>query len=188
MPGVTYYVALPFLPSNDGVAAGEAVECNPNAAVMKAEALSRKLGIVGAVAFSRSGHTATGEFGDATVIRKFGDVPDDLMGGPVDAPLLGHVQATSIGEDGAGICVPLRYLPAKNLRPQARIFARPSENPVSVARMHRGVTIAMEDDGRHRGASPPDRSSAAPLHSGQCRRKVAGRPVSQAGVDADGGV
>ena len=79
MPAVTYYVALPFLPSDDGVAAGEAVECfNPNAAVMKAEALSRKPGIVGAVAFSRTGDPATGDFGDATVIRKFGDVPDDL--------------------------------------------------------------------------------------------------------------
>ena len=79
MPAVTYYVALPFLRSDDGVAAGEAVECfNPNAAVMKAEALSRKPGVVGAVAFSRSGDPATGEFGDATVIRKFGDVPDDL--------------------------------------------------------------------------------------------------------------
>lgn len=76
---VTYYVALPFVAADDGVAAGEAVECfNPNAAVMKAEALSRKPGIVGAVAFSRSGDPATGDFGDATVIRKFGDVPDDL--------------------------------------------------------------------------------------------------------------
>lgn len=45
---------------------------------MKAEAPSRKPGIVGAVAFSRSGDPATGEFGDATVIRKFGDVPEDL--------------------------------------------------------------------------------------------------------------
>jgi len=55
------------------------VECfNPNAAVMKAEALSRKNGVVGAVAFSRSGDPATGEFGDATVIRKFGDLPEDL--------------------------------------------------------------------------------------------------------------
>ncbi|OSI39608.1 hypothetical protein [Bradyrhizobium canariense] len=79
MPAVTYHVALPFLLSDDGVAAGEAVECfNPNAAVMKAEALSRRPGIVGAVAFSRSGDPATGKFGDAIVIRKFGDVPDDL--------------------------------------------------------------------------------------------------------------
>jgi hypothetical protein len=28
--------------------------------------------------FSRTGDPATGEFSDATVIRKFGDVPDDL--------------------------------------------------------------------------------------------------------------
>jgi len=45
--------------------------------VMRAEALSRKPGHVGAVAFSRTGDPATGDFGDATVIRKFGDVPDD---------------------------------------------------------------------------------------------------------------
>jgi hypothetical protein len=35
-------------------------------------------GHVGVLAFSRSGDTATDEFGDAKVIRKFGDVPDDL--------------------------------------------------------------------------------------------------------------
>ena len=46
--------------------------------MMKAEALSRKPGHVGAIAFSRSGDPATGEFGDAKLIRKFGDVPDDL--------------------------------------------------------------------------------------------------------------
>jgi hypothetical protein len=79
MAEVTYYVALPFVAADDGIAAGEAVECfNPNAAVMKAEALARKPGHVGAVAFSRSGDPATGDFGDATVIRKFGEVPEDL--------------------------------------------------------------------------------------------------------------
>ena len=36
---------------------------------MKAEALSHKPGYVGAVAFSRAG-TATGDFGDAKLIRK----------------------------------------------------------------------------------------------------------------------
>jgi hypothetical protein len=40
MAEVTYYVALPFAASGDGVAAGEPTECfNPNAAVMRAEAL-----------------------------------------------------------------------------------------------------------------------------------------------------
>ena len=72
-------VALPFVASDDGIAAGEPTECfDPNAAVMRAEALSRKEGHVGAVAFSRTGDPATGDFSDAKVIRKFGDVPDDL--------------------------------------------------------------------------------------------------------------
>lgn len=74
-----YYVALPFVAADDGIAAGEAVECfNPDAAVMKAEALARKPGYVGAVAFSRTGDPATGNFGDAKLIRKFGEVPDDF--------------------------------------------------------------------------------------------------------------
>jgi hypothetical protein len=79
MAEVTYYVALPFIAIDDGVAAGEPTECfNPNAAVMRAEALSRKEGHVGAVAFSRTGDPATGDFSDTKVIKKFGDVPDDL--------------------------------------------------------------------------------------------------------------
>jgi hypothetical protein len=45
---------------------------------MRAEALARKEGHVGAVAFSRTGDPATGDFSDAKVIRKFGDAPDDL--------------------------------------------------------------------------------------------------------------
>lgn len=68
---------MPFVAADDGIAAGEATECfSANAAVMHAEVLSRKPGILGSVAFS--GDPATGEFGDATVIRKFGEVPDDL--------------------------------------------------------------------------------------------------------------
>jgi hypothetical protein len=79
MAEVTYYVALPFVASGEGAAAGEPVECfNPGAAAMRAEVLSRKEGHIGAVAFSRTGDPATGDFSDAKVIRKFGDVPDDL--------------------------------------------------------------------------------------------------------------
>lgn len=71
---VTYYVALPFVMADDGLAPGEAVEClSANAAI-----LSRKPGCVGAVAFSRTGDPSSGDFGDAKVMRKFGDVPDDL--------------------------------------------------------------------------------------------------------------
>ena len=75
---VTYHVALPCVVADDGVAAGEAVEClSGNAAVMR-QALSRKPGCAGAIAFSRSGSPATGEFGDAKLVRKYDDVPNDL--------------------------------------------------------------------------------------------------------------
>jgi hypothetical protein len=45
---------------------------------MRAQGLWKVLGHTGAVAFSRTGDPATGDFHDATVLRKFGDVPDDL--------------------------------------------------------------------------------------------------------------
>jgi hypothetical protein len=70
MAEVTYYVALPFVASDDGVAAGEPTECfNPSAAVVRAEALSRKEGHVGAVAFSRTGDPATGDFSEPRSLR-----------------------------------------------------------------------------------------------------------------------
>ncbi len=79
MAEVIYFVALPFVVTDDGIAAGEPTECfNPIAVVMRAEALSHKEGHVGAVAFSRTGDPATGDFSDAQVIKKFGDVPGDL--------------------------------------------------------------------------------------------------------------
>jgi hypothetical protein len=57
------------------VAAGEPTECfNPNAAVMRAEALSRKEGHVGAVAFSRTDDPA-GDFSDAKVIKNSATCP-----------------------------------------------------------------------------------------------------------------
>ncbi|TYO61471.1 hypothetical protein FXV83_37950 [Bradyrhizobium hipponense] len=79
MSEVTYYVALPFVATEDGIAPGEPVECfNPNSAVTRAEAFSHKPGCVGALAFSRTGDPATGDFRDAQIIRKFGYIPDDL--------------------------------------------------------------------------------------------------------------
>lgn len=76
---VAYCLALSFVLAGDGLAPGEGVErLSANAAVMRAEALSRKPGHAGAIEFSRSGDPATGEFGDATLIRKFGDVPGHL--------------------------------------------------------------------------------------------------------------
>jgi hypothetical protein len=42
--------------------------------------LSKAPGSVGAVAFSRTGDPMIGEFSDAQLLKKFGDVPDDLSG------------------------------------------------------------------------------------------------------------
>ena len=80
MSEVTYYVAMPFLTDDDGSpVAGAAEECqSPTTALRRAEMLSRMAGNIGAVAFSRSGDPMAGEFSDAKLLRKFGDVPDDL--------------------------------------------------------------------------------------------------------------
>jgi hypothetical protein len=62
MTEVTYFVALPFVAAEDGVAAGEPTECfNPVAVVMRAEALSRKAGHIGAVAFQPDGRSRNGK-------------------------------------------------------------------------------------------------------------------------------
>ena len=80
MADVTYYVALPFLQDEAGSpVAGGAEECQTSSgALRRAEMLSKATGSIGAVAFSRTGDPMIGEFSDAKLLRKFGDVPDDL--------------------------------------------------------------------------------------------------------------
>jgi hypothetical protein len=80
MADLIYYVALPFLQDDAGtLIAGAAEECqSPATALRRAEILSRAPGHIGAVAFSRSGDPMAGEFSDAKLLRKFGDVPEDL--------------------------------------------------------------------------------------------------------------
>lgn len=79
MADITYYVALPFVAADDGVAPGEASECqSSHAAIRKAEQLSRIEGNVGAVAFSRTGDPSLGDFSDAVMLKAFGAVPNDL--------------------------------------------------------------------------------------------------------------
>lgn len=82
MADVTYYVALPFTIDDDGEAvAGTGEELQSSTAAMRrAETLSRQPGHIGAVAFSRTGDPAIGEFSDAIVLGQFGEVPGDLSG------------------------------------------------------------------------------------------------------------
>jgi hypothetical protein len=79
MTGITSFVALPLDVADGSVVVGEPIEClRPAAAIGRAQGLWKVLGHTGAVAFSRTGDPATGDFRDATVLRTFGDVPDDL--------------------------------------------------------------------------------------------------------------
>ncbi len=45
---------------------------------LRAEYLSRREGVAGAIAFSRSGDLSSRTFEDPQVLKKFGDAPDDL--------------------------------------------------------------------------------------------------------------
>ena len=82
MASVTYYVALPFMRDESGeMIAGNAEECqSATTALRRAETMSRLPGSIGAIAFSRTGDPMIGEFGDAHLLRRFGNVPDDLGG------------------------------------------------------------------------------------------------------------
>jgi hypothetical protein len=76
---VTYYVALPFVKTEEGVAPGQAQELpNEPAAIRRAESMSRDPANAGALAFKRSGDPNMGNFGDATILKTFGVVPENL--------------------------------------------------------------------------------------------------------------
>jgi hypothetical protein len=79
MTGITCFVALPFEGADGSVVVGEPIECpSPAVAIERAQGLWKILGHTGAVALSRTGNPTTGDFRDAIVLRKFGNVPDDL--------------------------------------------------------------------------------------------------------------
>jgi hypothetical protein len=76
---VTFYVALPFLRTEEGVAPGQAQEMpSERAALVRAESMSRDPANAGALAFKRSGDPNVGEFGEATILKAFGEVPKNL--------------------------------------------------------------------------------------------------------------
>ncbi len=80
MADITYFVAMPFLRDDTGSpVAGAAEECQSStSALRRAEFMARLPGNIGAVAFSRTGDPMIGEFGDAKLLRAFGNVPGDL--------------------------------------------------------------------------------------------------------------
>jgi hypothetical protein len=77
MAEFAHFVAVPFDMSSDGLAAGEPASCpSPTAGIACAQGLWKVFGHAGAVALIRNAEPASG----GTVLRRFGNVPDDLSG------------------------------------------------------------------------------------------------------------
>ena len=78
---VTYYVIVLFDRNAEGdLAPGEGREV-PSSHAAISGARSGVIGHAGAVAFSRTGDPGTGEFENAVILAKFGDVDLDALSG-----------------------------------------------------------------------------------------------------------
>ena len=76
---VTYFVIVPFDRNEDGdLVAGTAQEVT-SALVGERGARALALDHAGAVAFSRTGDTSTGEFQDAVILAQFSEVDLDAL-------------------------------------------------------------------------------------------------------------
>jgi hypothetical protein len=81
MARVTYYVALPFFPGEDGdPVPGEAKEFQGSEPARRAAQRFAAEAGHGGIAFARTGDPATGDFDEAVVIARYGTVPDELPG------------------------------------------------------------------------------------------------------------
>jgi len=75
----TYYVALPFVRTGDGVAAGQGQECPNEPSPSGGQNPCRGIRAnAGALAFKRTGDPNMGSFADATILKTFGDISENL--------------------------------------------------------------------------------------------------------------
>jgi len=75
MGDIVHFVAVPFDLTDKGLVAGEPFKCaSPAAAIETAKGYWKTFGHAGAAAFVRAGYPAT----HITVLRTFGNVPDDF--------------------------------------------------------------------------------------------------------------
>ena len=81
MATMTYYVALAFMRSEDGgIVACEPKEArSSDQAIRMAGTLAAMEGRCGAIAFSRTGDPALGDFDDAVILKTAGDVDSGLL-------------------------------------------------------------------------------------------------------------
>jgi hypothetical protein len=81
MANVTYYVVMAFVRNEEGEGelVAEAPEQMPSSTAATARARSLVNTKAGAIAFSRTGDPELGEFADAVVLFKAGEVPEDVF-------------------------------------------------------------------------------------------------------------
>jgi hypothetical protein len=83
MATMTYFVVLAFTKTDDD--GGEIVACDPKEArsseqaIRLADSLARSEGHCGAIAFSRTGDPALGDFEDAVILKTVGEVDTGLV-------------------------------------------------------------------------------------------------------------
>lgn len=78
MGATTYFVVLPLVRGEMGELVAELGSEAPTASAAKHRAYSLVGKKVGALAFSRTGDLALGEFEDAIILGRYGETPDDL--------------------------------------------------------------------------------------------------------------
>jgi hypothetical protein len=76
---VTYYVVAFIADESGDLVPLEPIEAQSAGSAMR-KAAEVATGKGGAIAFSRTGDPATGNFGDAVVLGRYGEVPVDLAG------------------------------------------------------------------------------------------------------------
>src|SRR6476659_6520244 len=97
------------------------------------------------------------------------------VAGTMNAPMLGNCPPARVGKDGTGIGMPVGCPSTKHLRGRTSRFGGLLKNSVAVVGMHRGVAIAMENDGRHGKSGICSCLGSATLpHGGERRGEVAG--------------
>src|SRR5271156_1668056 len=122
-------------------------------------------------------------------VRTGGTASRPGVAGTVNVPMLGDRPAARADNDRAGIGMAVAYSTAKYLRRRTLRFGGPLHNSVAVLRVHRGVAIAVENDGRHlRSGFPGCLVTASLVHGDERRGKIAGGAAGEARMNADGGV
>lgn len=81
MAAVTYHVVLAFMRSEDGdIVATEPKEArSADQAIRMAKSLAATEPHCGAIAFSRTGDPAVGDFEDAVILKAIGEVDEGLL-------------------------------------------------------------------------------------------------------------